>query len=204
MRRSAATVVAVFFLLAPRPAPAADGKHFDEVKLKTRTGVTVARAALDERGQVRFGNVAPGEYELVLTDRAGRSVSVGDLDGDGRGDLVVRGSGGGAGKVNVQDLSVASADPVAREAAAPRDAASGMASGKRQHRPLTLLVNWSTGQVQGGFPTTTATRAAAQRTPGCPAACSGVAIDVDSGAGTITVESWSFGATQSGSFAQSR
>jgi type VI protein secretion system component Hcp len=44
------------------------------------------------------------------------------------------GSGGGAGKASMQDLSVTST-------AAPRDAASGMPTGKRQHKPMTFATD---------------------------------------------------------------
>jgi type VI protein secretion system component Hcp len=43
---------------------------------------------------------------------------------------MAKSSGMGAGKVNVQDLS--------RAAQSPRDAASGLATGKRQHKPITV------------------------------------------------------------------
>ncbi len=46
-------------------------------------------------------------------------------------------SGGGAGKVNVQDLS--------RSVVSPRDAASGLPTGKRMHKPATVNVELDSG-----------------------------------------------------------
>ena len=93
---------------------AAEGKHISRATLQTRAGATVASAQADSNGCVRFTNVPPGEYQVVITSADGRSVSLADLDGDGRSDIIIEGrgvggsslsTGGGAGKVNVQDLS---------------------------------------------------------------------------------------------------
>ena len=175
MHRSTAILATVLLLAAAPAASAADGKHFDEVKLKLRNGATVARTPLDENGRARFTNVPPGEYELVLSDRTGRSVALGDVDGDGRADIV-----------------------------APRDAASGQATGKRQHKPMVFLVDWSTGRVQGGFDSPAAAQQAAQRLRESPARASAVAVDAGSQPGTIEIQSWSWGVSQTGSYGSGR
>jgi hypothetical protein len=112
-------------------ARATEGKHIAHAVLQTRTGATVALAQADASGRVRFTNVPPGEYQLVLTNAEGRSVTLADLDGDGRTDIIIEGrgaaspratgtfsdgttqgaaaspgSGAGSGKVNVQDISL--------------------------------------------------------------------------------------------------
>lgn len=51
----------------------------------------------------------------------------------------VAGSGGGAGKVSMSDLSATAS------ATAPRDAASGQATGKRQHKPVAMDSGGTTG-----------------------------------------------------------
>lgn len=48
----------------------------------------------------------------------------------------VGGAGSGTGKVSMQDLSVTTAATDTAAVAAPRDAASGQASGKRTHKPV--------------------------------------------------------------------
>jgi len=87
---------------------------------------------------------------------------------------------------------------------APRDAASGMASGKRQHRPMVFLVDWSTGRVQGGFASPSAAQEAAQRLRESPSRACAVSIDADSQPGTIEVQSWSWGETQPGTYSSTR
>ena len=201
------TTLALAGLLVALPALAAQGKHFSSATLKSRSGATVARAEPDASGRARFTNVPAGEYALVLTGADGRSVTVGDLDGDGRSDLAVRDSGGGAGKANVQDLgATAPAQQVDSRGTvvAPRDAASGMASGKRQHRPMVFLVDWSTGRVQGGFASPSAAQEAAQRLRESPSRACAVSIDADSQPGTIEVQSWSWGETQHGTYSSTR
>lgn len=48
-----------------------------------------------------------------------------------------------APKVNVQDMSVMAAPSSSTDVTAPRDAASGMASGKRMHKPMLITADWS-------------------------------------------------------------
>ena len=72
-------------------------------------------------------------------------VSAGDLDGDGLADEAY--------------LRLVCADGVVRQAAytikSPRDSASGMASGKRTHKPVTFIKEWgpSTPQLRAITPT---------------------------------------------------
>ena len=73
------------------PAQAADGKPIVRAMLQNRAGAPVASAQADPSGGVRFHNVPPGEYQLVLTSGDGRSVTLADLDGDGRADIVIEG-----------------------------------------------------------------------------------------------------------------
>lgn len=58
-------------------------------------------------------------------------VSGGDLDGDGAAD-------DGIVRITCENGAVVSAHQVI----APRDSASGMASGKRMHKPLTVIKEW--------------------------------------------------------------
>jgi len=125
---------------------AAEGKHIARATLQTRAGATVASAQADPNGCVRFTNVAPGEYQIVITSADGRSVTLADLDGDGRADIIIEGrgaagttlsTGGGAGKVNVQDLSVT-------RSTAPASPGSGGGAGKVNVQDLSV-----TKQTQG-------------------------------------------------------
>ena len=70
-------------------------------------------------------------------------------------------AGAGAGKVNMQDMSVmrgprqtTAADGQAEAITSPRDSASGMPTGKRQHGPVTFSKPLETGSVTvtGKFP----------------------------------------------------
>jgi len=199
---------------------AADGKHIARAVLQSRTGATVASAQADMNGRVRFTNLAPGEYRLVLTNADGRSVTVADLDGDGRDDIVIEGvqgpvgSGAGAGKVNFQDLSmtkrqaqgapggekmVGGALPggsvVSAGVVSPRDAASGLPTGKRMHKPYACLVDWD-GSVKGGFHSEAVAQAEGQRLPENSSGRCAIKVLVDEQPGTIEVQSWSWGASQ--------
>lgn len=219
---------------------AAQGQHIARATLQARTGATVAVAEADASGKVRFTNVPPGEYRVLLTNGEGRTVTIGDLDGDGSPDLVV---GGGSGKVSMQDLSMTkgtttahgggpnapgnpaqqggkvsmqdmhftkqsqgatfgektpSGSPTTGGVVSPRDAASGLPTGKRMHKPIACLVDWS-GQVQGGFQSEMDAQAAGQRLAASPAGRCVVKVLLEPQAGTIEIQSFSWGLSQSGS-----
>jgi hypothetical protein len=189
-------------------AQGADGKHIARAVLQARTGATVASAQADSSGHLRFTNVPPGDYKLVLTNADGRSVTVGDLDGDGQSDIVVQGASpssgggaGGAGKVNVQDLSFTKRQTQGAsfgEKAAvvsPRDSASGQATGKRQHKPYACLVDWD-GTIKGGFVSEAAAQAEGQKLPDNTSGRCAVKVLVEAQPGTIEVQSWSWGASK--------
>ncbi len=185
---------------------AANGKHIAKATLQTRSGATVSSAQADASGSVRFSSVPPGDYQLVLVNADGRSVTVADLDGDGQADLVVHapagGGGGGAGKVNVQDISFTKRQTQGAsfgEKAAvvsPRDSASGLPTGKRQHKPYACLVDWD-GTVKGGFHSETAAQAEGQRLPDNAGGRCAVRVVVEAQPGTIEISSWSWGSSKS-------
>lgn len=225
---------------------AAQGKHIAKATLQTRAGATVASAQADSNGCVRFTNVPPGEYQLVVTSPDGRSVTLGDLDGDGHSDIIIQGhgaagtslsAGGGAGKVNVQDLSVtrstapgaAPASPgsgggagkvsvhdlsltkkqaqggalpggavVSAGVVSPRDAASGLPTGKRMHKPVVCLVDWDLAKGKGGYASERVAQAEGEQLPDTPGGRCVVKVVADEHPGTIEVLSWSWGASQSG------
>jgi type VI secretion system secreted protein Hcp len=92
--------------------------------------------------------VAASDYYLKLGDikgesmerAAGRSGEVLSWSwGTSNAGSARTGSGMGAGKVAMQDLSVAAA------AVQPRDAASGLPTGKRQHKPMAAAVDATGG-----------------------------------------------------------
>ncbi len=223
---------------------AAEGKHIAHAVLQSRTGATVASAQADPSGRVRFMNVPPGEYRLVLTNADGRSVTVADLDGDGHSDLIIEGAkkggsltatgtfsdgttasaappattgtGAGAGKVNVQDLSFTKRQTqgatfgekasggalpggavVSGGVVSPRDQASGLPTGKRQHKPYACLVDWD-GSVRAGFASESVAQMEGQRLPENANGRCAIKVLVDEQPGTIEVLSWSWGASQAG------
>ncbi len=183
--------------------------------LVSKTGATVARAEADAKGHVTFAGVKPGEYKLVLTNSAGSSVTVGDLDGDGVLDVVIAAPAPppmgalresptrASGKASMSDLSVmkgAAPSSASHEIKSPRDAASGLPTGKRMHKPMVCLLDWG-GKVQGGLTSEAeATRAAQQQSPSAAGRCA-VQIDADVSPGTIEIQSFSWGMSQSGSMA---
>ena len=78
-------------------------------------------------------SLTPLSIEGQATDATGDlryyRVAAGDLDGDGRADKAI--------------LKVRCADGIAVEAAmTPRDSASGLPTGKRQHKPVVLVKQW--------------------------------------------------------------
>ena len=102
-------------------------------------GKTMAHDDWHQATIVAVGGPVTGDPALYLTIRAG------DLDGDGAPDdaylkLACDGSGVSEAWYQVKG---------------PRDAGSGMASGKRQHRPVTFVKEWgaSTPQLAAIRPT---------------------------------------------------
>jgi len=73
------------------------------------------------------------------------AVSTGDLDGDGLADEAIIRLVCAGGEVQSAEYNVK----------APRDAASGMASGKRMHKPMTFIKEWgpATRQLMAMKPT---------------------------------------------------
>lgn len=196
---------------------AAQGKHIARAVLQAKTGATVASVQADGSGRVRFTNVPPGEYKLVLTNAEGRSVSVGDLDGDGTNDIVIAGtnvdrpptgtftdapakdaakqpaSGLSAGKVNVQDISITKrTTPAGGSVVSPRDAASGLPTGRRMHKPYACLVDWD-GSIKGGFQSERIAQAAGEQLPENANGRCAIKVLVDEQPGTIEILSFSWG-----------
>jgi len=196
---------------------AAQGKHIARAVLQAKTGATVASAQADGSGRVRFANVPPGEYKLVLTNAEGRSVTVGDLDGDGMNDLVIAGgtvdrpptgtfmdapskdaakqptsSGLSGGKVNVQDISMTKRTTGGASVVSPRDAASGLPTGRRMHKPYACLVDWD-GSIKGGFQSERMAQAAGEQLPENAGGRCAIKVLVDEQPGTIEILSFSWG-----------
>ncbi len=243
MKRSYAVAGALMLGLVLQGA---QGKHIAKATLQTRAGATVASAQADSNGCVRFTNVPPGEYQLVVTSPDGRSVTLADLDGDGHSDISIQGqgssstslstgggagkvsvqdlsvtrstapgaapaspgSGGGAGKVNVQDLSITKKQAqggalpggavVSAGVVSPRDAASGLPTGKRMHKPVVCLVDWDLAKGKGGYASERVAQAEGEQLPDTPGGRCVVKVVADEHPGTIEVLSWSWGASQSG------
>lgn len=199
---------------------AAEGTPIVRAVLQAKTGATVASAQADGTGRVRFTNVPPGTYRLVLTNAAGRTVSVADLDGDGVDDIIIEGvkpgaspmaagtamdgvskdaaktpSGRGSGKASMSDLSVMKTSPQATHTVtSPRDAASGLATGRRMHKPYVCLVDWD-GTVKGGFQSEAIVQAETMRLPDNAGGRCSIKVVVDEQPGTIEILSYSWGAS---------
>lgn len=150
MNRTLTLAAALLLGMAAQATAPAKGQHIKQAVLVSRAGASVATATPDASGRCVFRNVPEGEYKVVLTSSEGRSVTIGDLDGDGVLDLIVQGgmtasvgSGGGAGKASMSDLSMTkqsqgatfgekvSSGVQAGASASPRDPASGQATGRR-------------------------------------------------------------------------
>lgn len=229
MKQSYAVAVSMLMVVA---AHAAQGKHIAKAVLQNRAGATVAAAPADPNGTVRFTNVPPGEYQLVLTNADGRSVTLADLDGDGHSDLVIEAkatgsgmgtgkvsmqdmsvtrssataatpgaspsSGAGAGKVSMQDFHVMKTAPGGQAVVAPRDAASGLPTGRRMHKPMVCLVDWDLAKGKGGFTSERVAQAEGQALPDNVGGRCVVKVVVEAQPGTIEVQSWSWGMSQPG------
>jgi hypothetical protein len=101
----------------------------DKQKTKTSTTQTASKDAAKDQ---RLGNKsAQDDWQQTAAKPASGSntkpthVAIGDVNGDGRMDVAVSNN---------------SASPAgSSQAQAPRDAATGKASGKRQHQPVTIM-----------------------------------------------------------------
>jgi Type VI secretion system effector, Hcp len=67
-----------------------------------------------------------------------KAQSTGDLDGDGRPDVAIIRINCSAGSIHAAEYQVTS----------PRDSASGQASGKRMHKPMTIVKEWGPATPQ--------------------------------------------------------
>lgn len=157
--------------------------HFKGATLVSKTGATVARAEADAKGHVIFTGVKPGEYKVVLTNAAGQSVTVGEVNGAGHGGVVIAAP---APPAQSSEMIVS-----------PRDSASGLPTGKRMHKPMVFLVDWS-GKVQGGLSSEAEATWAAQQLPSSAAGRCAVQIDADQSPGTIEIQSYSWGLSRPG------
>ena len=99
----------------------------------------------------------------------------------------------GSGKVNVQDISMTRRQAGGSPAGvvSPRDAASGLPTGKRMHKPLVCLVDWD-GTVKGGFASESVARMEGERMPDNANGRCAIRVRVDDQPGTIEVLSWSW------------
>jgi hypothetical protein len=201
---------------------AADGSPVARAALQAKTGATVASAQADANGCVRFTNVPPGEYRCVVTSAEGRSVTITDPDcaiviegrpapagfaaadpfADASGKTAATG-GGGSGKVNVQDISMTKRSAFSTVPAggvvAPRDSATGMATGKRMHKPYCALVDWD-GSIKGGFASERHAQTEGEQLPPNTSGRCALRVVCDEQPGTIEISSWSWGASNSGKY----
>lgn len=91
-----------------------------DMLLKVKDGdKVVARTTSTDDGSFKFQNVPPGDYELVVLPSAGPQAK---------------------GKAMAAEQSSWSA-PLS--VVAPRDAASGLPTGKRTHKPMTIVKEWN-------------------------------------------------------------
>ena len=95
-------------------------------------GKTMAMDDWHQTTIVSVGGSSPTSPETYLV------VQAGDLDGDGRPDDAYLKLACADGKLTQAWYQVKS----------PRDASSGMASGKRQHRPVTFVKEWGAATPQ--------------------------------------------------------
>ena len=170
-------LISAALILATVSLAAASGQHIKRAVLTTRSGAPVASQEADSTGRVLFTGLKPGEYKLTLTNADGRSVVIGDLNGDGAQDIAIGDPG-----VNGMTTGVK----------APRDLATGQASGKRMHKPFSVVVDWS-GTVKGGFMSEMEAQAAGQRMAPSPAGACAVTVTCDAQPGTIEVRSSAVG-----------
>lgn len=148
---------------------AAPSDQVARATLSSKSGAPVATTTADAQGRLVFTGAKPGEYRLVLSNAEGRSVTLGDLDGDGVLDLIVGGALPGGAVISA------------------REAAPGIAAGKRQHQPRNFLVDWS-GSIKGGFATEAEAAEAGKRLAPSSAGRCAVKVSVDQQPGTIEIQ----------------
>lgn len=175
--------------------------------LVSPAGSTVASSTFDPSGRCTFSQVPPGEYKVVLTSEGGRTVTLGDLDGDGRPDLYVAAQPAQDFNTTRSNKS-ATASPVPEGPPGQRaqdhnssrsnktaSVASGLPTGQRMHKPFACVVGWD-GKVKGPF-SEAAARASATGAAAPPEGACVVKVHCPSPS-TVQIESWSFGASPSG------
>ena len=87
---------------------------------------------------------------------------------------------------------------VSHEIVSPRDAASGLPTGKRMHKPYACLVDWDLATNKGGYASERAAQAEGEQLPDNTFGRCAIRVVVDEQPGTIEVLSWSWGASQAG------